>query len=95
MMLYFQAKLTELRLTFHEFFHVAHQWRFGRDSMLNDDEAQFLLHGIIPRYVQDYLKHLQGETDARQVHEVSEDGPGESLGPLHFNSGDQAHPCPQ
>lgn len=95
MMLYFQAKLSDLNLAYWQFFQVAYQWRYGKHVMLNDDEAQFLLHGILPRYVTDYLKHLQGEEHARQVHEVPEDRPGPILGQIHLHSGDQTHPSPQ
>lgn len=59
MLLYFQAKISELRLTYHEFFETAYQWRFGRLVMLDDDYAQFLLHSVLPKYVVEFLQHLQ------------------------------------
>lgn len=42
---------------------VSHQWRFGRTGQLEDDHAQFILHGVIPKYALEFLKHMQeGET---------------------------------
>lgn len=63
MMLYFKAKLDELRITYHQFFMTAYQWRFNpaRLPSIDDDYCQFLLHGVLPKYVVEYLKHLQKE----------------------------------
>lgn len=61
MLLYLRNKLENLGLTYHQFFETAYQWRFNPPQVpsLNDDYAQFLLHSVLPRYVVDYLKHLQ------------------------------------
>jgi hypothetical protein len=61
MLLYMKDKLERLGMTYHQFFEVAYQWRFnpGQLPSLHDDYAQFLLHSVIPKYVVDYLKHLQ------------------------------------
>lgn len=63
MLLYFKAKLEELRITYHQFFEVAYQWRFNPPHVpcINDDYCQYLLHGVLPKYVIEYLKHLQQE----------------------------------
>lgn len=76
MLLYMKAKLERLGMTYHQFFEVAYQWRFnpGQVPSLHDDYCQFLLHSVIPKYVVEYLKHLQrSETcTAPSVTETSE-----------------------
>lgn len=67
MILYFNAKLEALRLTPHEFFHIAHVALFNRDAQLEDDFAQYLMHGVLPKYVVNYLKRMQ----QHELHEVS------------------------
>lgn len=61
MLLYLRNKLENLGLTYHQFFETAYQWRFNPPQVpsLNDDYCQFLLHAVLPKYVVDYLKHLQ------------------------------------
>lgn len=50
-----RRKLDELQMEVHPFFRVAHVWSFGTDPDLNDDVAQYRIHGIIPIYVSKYL----------------------------------------
>jgi len=63
MILYLVNTLKRLNMNEVTFFRLAHIWAFsGRDPQIHDDVAQFKLHGIIPKYVQRYLHHIQGET---------------------------------
>ena len=59
MILYLQAKLSELNLAYFEFFQVAYFWKYQKHYLSNSDCAEFVLHGIVPKYVQEYLRHLQ------------------------------------
>lgn len=59
MMLYLRAKVEELGVSYLQFFETAFFWRFERHSSLNDDYCQFLLHGVIPKYAVEFLKHIQ------------------------------------
>jgi hypothetical protein len=59
MFLFFSYKLSQLKMDELTFFRVAHVWAFGTDPDLHDDLAQYLLHGILPKYVVNYLKTLQ------------------------------------
>ena len=63
MFLYFKAKLESLGMTYHQFFETAYQWRFNppKIPIISDDYCQFLIHGVLPKYVVEYLKHLQKE----------------------------------
>ena len=63
MLLYFKHKLQRLNMSYHEFFEVAYQWKFNPGQMpsLHDDYCQFLLHSVLPKYVVEYLTHLQQE----------------------------------
>lgn len=44
------------------FFRLAHIWSFGTDPDTGNDVAQFLLHGVCPKYVQKYAEHIVEET---------------------------------
>jgi hypothetical protein len=59
MMLFFRAKLEELRLSALEFFETAYVWKFDKQPVVQEDFCQYLLHGVLPKYVVEYLKHLQ------------------------------------
>lgn len=79
MLLYLRNKLENLGLTYHQFFETAYQWRFNPPQVpsLNDDYCSFLLHGVLPRYVVAYLKHLQEKEtctapDASEPLEISQ-----------------------
>lgn len=78
MLLYFRAKLEELRLTPHEFFHISHQAIFNRDAQLEDDYAQWLMHSVLPKYVVTYLKRIQ----ERELHQVQQGSTPDADGSL-------------
>lgn len=61
MLLYLKQKLNELNVEDVTFFRIAHIYQFGTNPDQWDSIAQFRLHGIIPRYVQNYLKMLQAK----------------------------------
>lgn len=92
MILYFQAKLSELRLTYSEFFAVAYQAVYNppRLPMLHDDEAQWLMHSVLPTYVVTFLKYLQENERARNcVLEMPESGERPFDSAFHLNIGDE------
>lgn len=66
-LLYFQAKLTELRLSAHEFLETAYVWRFGKQGHVTPDFCEYLNHGILPIYCIQYLKHLQEKESSQGV----------------------------
>lgn len=60
MLLYLTNKMKELRLTDREFFKAAHQWCFNHcPADLDPDVFTFREHGVVPKYVETFLKHLQ------------------------------------
>lgn len=40
-----------------EFFQSAYLWRFQKIATCVDDVCQYRLHAVIPKYIQEYLKH--------------------------------------
>ena len=64
MLLYLVKKIHDLRVDERTFFRMAHVWCFGTDPDLGNDAMEFKLHGIIPKYVQRYLNHLQEKSHA-------------------------------
>lgn len=63
MLLYFRHKLERLGMSYHQFFETAYQWKFNPPQLpsLSDDYCQFLLHSVLPKYVVEFLNHLQQE----------------------------------
>lgn len=61
MILYMHNVMDQMRVDEFMFFRIAHQWRFGRDLLGGDDVAQYRLHAVIPKYAQEFLRHLQGK----------------------------------
>lgn len=92
MLLYLYRKLDELRISAHEFFQLAYMAKFNKLMDLNDDFAQYLLHGVLPRYVVEYLKHLQENEHARDlVHQVRKERGDDGLrdSSFHLDAGNQ------
>lgn len=59
MLLYFHAKLSELRVTYHEFFRIAYEWKFHKQVDLTGDYSRYQVYGTLPVYVLDFLNHLK------------------------------------
>lgn len=59
MRLYLTAKVKELNLSYLQFMEICHYWKFGRDVIPQEDYAQFMLHGVIPRYCVEFLVDMQ------------------------------------
>lgn len=59
-----QTELRRLNVNARTFFRVAHIRVFdGRDPNVDDDAAQYELHGVVPLYVEKFiLNDLKGET---------------------------------
>ena len=47
------------RIQLYDFFRYAHIWRFERDVDVSTDLVQFKLHAIMPRFVEEYVCHIQ------------------------------------
>lgn len=60
MLLYLKAKIAELGTDEHQFFRTAYMWRFGKVLFSDTDALQYRLHAVVPKYVEDYIHHLQG-----------------------------------
>jgi hypothetical protein len=50
-----RKKLIELNTDVYTFFRICHIKKFGKDPDLHDTVAQFLLHGTVPTFVQEFL----------------------------------------
>lgn len=59
MLLYFCNTVEKLRTTPLEFFETAYIWRFDKLGHVTPDFCEYLNHGILPKYVVDYLNHLK------------------------------------
>jgi hypothetical protein len=42
-----------------QFFQTSYTWMFDRVFECTTDVLQYRLHGVVPKYVQEYVKHLQ------------------------------------
>lgn len=62
MLLYLVETMNRLKVDEQTFFRMAHVWSFGTDPSVQDDVAQWKLHGIVPRYVQKYLQYIKEST---------------------------------
>lgn len=61
MLLAIKERLLRLRLDSKTFFRMAHMFCFGRDVDLTEDVRRFETNGVVPKYVERYMAHLQGE----------------------------------
>ncbi len=59
MLLYLQNLIDESRGDCYTFFRAAYYWRFNKMLYTDIDSREFRLHGTIPRYVEDYVIHIQ------------------------------------
>jgi spore maturation protein CgeB len=41
------------------FFTSAYQWRFGKQYDCWNDVAQYRLHGVIPKYVEEFIANIE------------------------------------
>lgn len=41
------------------FFETAYYWRFQKRQEVFNDLVQYRLHAIVPKYVEEYVRHLQ------------------------------------
>lgn len=61
MYLYLKETIKNLGDDEQRFFRCAYMWRFGKDYDCVTDVCQFRLHAIIPKYVEEYVRHLQSK----------------------------------
>lgn len=66
MLLYLKEKIKQCGGDDLQFFQSAYIFIFDKFYECVADIAQYRLHGVIPRYVQDYIKHLQREETCKQ-----------------------------
>lgn len=59
MLLFLKYAIAESGCDEHMFFRVAYYWRFGKMLYSDTDALQYRLHAVVPRYVEDYVHHLQ------------------------------------
>ena len=59
MLLYLGHAITRCGGTELEFFQTSYYWKFSKHYDCVVDVAQYRLHAIIPKYVEDYIHHLQ------------------------------------
>jgi hypothetical protein len=43
----------------HSFFRSAYYWRFKKILYTDSDALQYRLHAVVPKYVEEYVIHLQ------------------------------------
>ncbi len=65
MLLYLKEKIKQSGGDDLQFFQSSYIWRFDKFYECVTDIAQYRLHGVIPRYVQDYIRNLQQEETCR------------------------------
>ena len=61
MHLYLVNTMNRLRVGTVTFFRICHVYCYGTDPQLHDAVAQYKLHGVIPPYVERYLRMLQAD----------------------------------
>lgn len=71
MHLYLADRMVRLRVTEQQFFRTAHMWRFNRDAEINADVLAYKIGGIIPLYVQEFVKDIQQKEVSNAVQTVS------------------------
>ena len=59
MLLLFHQRLTELRLTWQEYFALAYYAKFKRMPALNQDHHDYVVNGKLPIYVVEFLQQDQ------------------------------------
>lgn len=59
MLLYLQHLINESHSDCHTFFRAAYYWRFNKMLYTDTDSQEFRLHSVIPKYVEEYVKHIQ------------------------------------
>lgn len=66
MLLYLKEKIKQCGGDDMMFFQTAYLWVFDYINECITDVAQYRLHGVVPKYVQQYVKHLQKEETCTQ-----------------------------
>lgn len=61
MLLYLRYYMNQAMVDEQSFFRSAYMWRFGKDADVSNDVCQYTLHAIVPKYVEEYVIHIQGK----------------------------------
>lgn len=61
MLLYLRHCINQAKADEQSFFRSAYMWRFGKDADVSNDVCQYKLHAIVPKYVEEYVIHIQGK----------------------------------
>lgn len=59
MLLYLANKIHELGDDPQRFFRAGYMWKFGKDHDCVNDVCQYKLHGIVPKYIEEYIRYIQ------------------------------------
>jgi len=59
MILFLHYLMARDNLTALEVFQTAYKWKYRDEGDVSNDYCQFLLHGILPAYVSEYLTILK------------------------------------
>lgn len=87
MLLYFRMTCNRLNLSILEAFETAYMYRFNKIGHVVPDYCEYIAHGVIPPYVKEWLKSLQGASHgSHQVHPVQPHGAdGGEGGSIHLD----------
>lgn len=59
MLLYLKEAIRKSGNDEHSFFRSAYYWRFEKVLTTDTDALQYRLHAVVPKYVEEYVHHLQ------------------------------------
>jgi hypothetical protein len=62
MLLYFKEKIRQLDLSVLEAFETAYVYTFDKQGHVVPDYCEYITHGVLPKYVINWVKNLQGES---------------------------------
>lgn len=60
MILFINNHLATNHITAENFFRAAYYWRFEKIGNVGNDVRRFIRMSIVPSYVAEYVRHLQG-----------------------------------
>lgn len=63
MLLYLKHAIQQSGNDEHSFFRSAYYWKFQKVLTSDTDALQYRLHAVMPKYVEEYVVHLQGKAN--------------------------------
>lgn len=61
MLLYLKHAIAQTGNNEHDFFRSAYYWRFQKVLCSDTDAIQYRLHAVVPKYVEEYIHHIQSK----------------------------------